>query len=175
MPNFFCGMILIYIFCIMLNILPTGGMWDSGGKHTLNVLLRHLLLPAITLMVQYLGSFTRQTRSGMLEVLNEDFIRTARAKGLFEQKVIFIHALRNALIPVVTQIGLSLPALIGGAVVTEQIFGWPGMGSLMVTSINFRDYPTIMGITVLIALFVLIGNIVIDLIYGVLDPRIVRS
>lgn len=111
----------------------------------------------------------------MLEVLNEDFVRTARAKGLMEDKVVLRHALRNALIPLVTQIGLSLPVLIGGAVVTEQIFGWPGMGSLMVTSINFRDYPVIMGITVLIALFVLVGNIVIDLIYGLLDPRIVRT
>lgn len=92
-----------------------------------------------------------------------------------EDKVVLRHALRNALIPLVTQIGLSLPVLIGGAVVTEQIFGWPGMGSLMVTSINFRDYPVIMGITVLIALFVLVGNIVIDLIYGLLDPRIVRT
>lgn len=173
-PNFFAGMILIYIFCITLKILPTGGMYDSGGPHTIAALLKHLLLPAATLMVQYLGAFTRQTRSGMLEVLNEDFVRTARAKGLREQTVIFIHAFRNALIPLITQVGLSLPMLIGGAVVTEQIFGWPGMGSLMVTSINFRDYPTIMGITVLIALFVLIGNIVIDLIYGLLDPRIGR-
>ena len=175
MPNFFAAMILIYVFCIKLNILPTGGMWDSGGVHTVGVLARHLLLPAITLMIQYLGAFTRQTRSSMLEVLNEDFVRTARAKGLMEDKVVLRHALRNALIPLVTQIGLSLPVLIGGAVVTEQIFGWPGMGSLMVTSINFRDYPVIMGITVLIALFVLVGNIVIDLIYGLLDPRIVRT
>ena len=175
MPNFFAAMILIYVFCIKLNILPTGGMWDSGGVHTVGVLACHLLLPAITLMIQYLGAFTRQTRSSMLEVLNEDFVRTARAKGLMEDKVVLRHALRNALIPLVTQIGLSLPVLIGGAVVTEQIFGWPGMGSLMVTSINFRDYPVIMGITVLIALFVLVGNIVIDLIYGLLDPRIVRT
>ena len=105
----------------------------------------------------------------MLEVLSDDYIRTARAKGLREKTVIFKHALKNSLIPLVTQVGLSLPALI-----TEQVFGWPGMGTLMVQSINYRDYPTIMGITVLIAGFVLVGNIVIDLFYSVLDPRVSR-
>lgn len=174
-PNFFAAMILVYMFSIKLGILPASGMYDAGAKESLPMLLRHMILPVITLMLQYVGIYTRHMRSSMLEVLGDDYVRTARAKGLRERAVIFIHALRNALIPLVTQVGLSLPALIGGAIITEQVFSWPGMGTLMVQSINYRDYPTIMGITVLIAGFVLIGNIVIDLFYGVLDPRVSRK
>lgn len=174
-PNFFAAMILVYFFGIRLGILPTSGMYDAGAKTSLSMLLRHMVLPVITLMLQYVGIYTRHMRSSMMEVLGDDFIRTARAKGLRERMVIFCHAFRNALIPLVTQVGLSLPALIGGAIITEQVFSWPGMGTLMVQSINYRDYPTIMGITVLIAAFVLIGNIVIDLVYGVLDPRVARK
>ena len=136
------------------------------------MLLRHMVLPVVTLMLQYVGIYTRHMRSSMMEVLGDDYIRTARAKGLREKSVVVSHAFRNALIPLVTQIGLSLPALIGGAIITEQVFSWPGMGTLMVQSINYRDYPTIMGITVLIAGFVLLGNIAVDLFYGVLDPRV---
>ena len=172
MPNFFAAMILVYLFSIQLGILPASGMYDTGAGESLSMLLRHMLLPVVTLMLQYVGIYTRHMRSSMLEV---DFVRTARAKGLREQAVIFIHAFRNALIPLITQVGLSLSALIGGAIITEQVFSWPGMGTLMVQSINYRDYPTIMGITVLIASFVLIGNIAIDLLYGVLDPRVSRK
>lgn len=174
-PNFFAAMILVYLFSIKLGILPASGMYDAGAKESLPMLLRHMILPVITLMLQYVGIYTRHMRSSMLEVLGDDYVRTARAKGLRERAVVFVHALRNALIPLVTQVGLSLPALIGGAIITEQVFSWPGMGTLMVQSINYRDYPTIMGITVLIAGFVLIGNIVIDLFYGVLDPRVSRK
>ena len=108
----------------------------------------------------------------MLDVLQEDYIRTARAKGVLDKKVLIKHGLQNAFIPVVTRIGMMIPFLVGGAVVTEQIFAWPGLGSLMVLSINSRDYPVIMGITVFIAAAVLIGNIIVDLIYGLLDPKI---
>lgn len=175
MPNFFAAMILVYLFSIQLGILPASGMYDTGAGESLSMLLRHMLLPVVTLMLQYVSIYTRHMRSSMLEVLGDDFVRTARAKGLREQAVIFIHAFRNALIPLITQVGLSLSALIGGAIITEQVFSWPGMGTLMVQSINYRDYPTIMGITVLIASFVLIGNIAIDLLYGVLDPRVSRK
>ncbi len=175
MPNFFAAMILVYLFGIKLGILPASGMYDTGSGESLAVLLRHMILPVITLMLQYVGIYTRHMRSSMLEVLGDDYVRTARAKGLRERAVIFLHAFRNALIPLVTQVGLSLSALIGGAIITEQVFSWPGMGTLMVQSISYRDYPTIMGITVLIAGFVLIGNIVIDLLYGVLDPRVSRK
>ena len=162
MHNFFAAMILVYLFSIQLGILPASGMYDTGAGESLSMLLRHMLLPVVTLMLQYVGIYTRHMRSSMLEVLGDDFVRTARAKGLREQAVIFIHAFRNALITLITQVVLSLSALIGGAIITEQVFSWPGMGTLMVQSINYRDYPTIMGITVLIASFVLIGNIAID-------------
>ena len=114
----------------------------------------------------------RQTRGAMLDVLQEDYIRTARAKGALEGRVLFKHALQNAFIPIITRIGMMIPFLVGGAVVTEQIFAWPGLGSLMVLSINSRDYPVIMGITVFIAAAVLIGNMIVDLVYGLLDPKI---
>ena len=168
----FAALLLIYIFSVRLNVLPTGGMYDASGTHTWGMLFRHLLMPAVVLSIQQVGSFIRQMRGSMMEVLGEDYIRTARAKGLKEQVVLIRHGLRNALIPIVTQIGMNIPFLIGGAVITEQIFGWPGLGSLMVTSIQARDYPTIMGITVFVSLAVLIGNILVDVVYTFLDPRI---
>ncbi|MCI8969865.1 MAG: ABC transporter permease [Oscillibacter sp.] len=171
-PNFFAGLLLIYLFSVRLKLLPIGGMYDTSGIRTLPMLLKHLILPAMVLSIQQVGRLIRQTRGSMLEVLSEDYVRTARAKGLRENKVLVRHALRNALIPVVTELGMMIPFLIGGAVVTEQIFGWPGLGSLMVMSITARDYPAIMGITVFVAVAVLLGNLLTDLIYSVLDPRI---
>lgn len=119
-----------------------------------------------------MGSLIQYTRSSMLEVMREDFVRTARSKGIKEKKVIIKHVLRNSLIPVVTYLGMEIPLLIGGAVVTEQVFSWPGIGSLMIKSIDARDYPVVMGITVLVAIAVLVFNILTDLVYGILDPRI---
>ncbi len=171
-PNFFAGLILIYLLSIKLQLFPSGGMYDSSGIQSAGILLRHMFLPMLVLSVQQVGSLIRQTRGSMLEVLNEGYIRTARAKGCLEGRVLFKHALRNGFSPVLTRIGMMIPFLAGGAVVTEQIFSWPGLGSLMVLSINSRDYPVIMGITVFIAMAVLIGNLLIDLIYGVLDPRV---
>ena len=130
---------------------------------------------AMVLAIFNIGSLLRQTRGSMMEVFQEDYIRTARAKGLGEFIVVMGHALRNALIPVVTVLSTMIPFLFGGAVVAEQVFGWPGLGSLMVQSINSRDYPTIMGITVIIAIAVLLGNVVTDILYGVLDPKIRQS
>lgn len=147
-------------------------MYDSGGAHTIGSVLRHLILPASVLALGQIGSTMRYVRGSMLEVLGEDYVRTARAKGLRERLVVVRHAFRNALIPVVTNFGLSIPFLIGGAVVTEQVFSWPGIGNLMVMSISYRDYPTIMGITVIISVAVLVGNILVDLVYGLLDPKI---
>ena len=118
------------------------------------------------------GSLIQYTRSSMLEVMREDYVRTARSKGLKERAVIIKHVLRNSLIPVVTYLGMEIPLLIGGAVVTEQVFSWPGIGNLMIKSIDSRDYPVVMGITVLVAVAVLVFNILTDLIYGILDPRI---
>lgn len=172
MPNFFVGLTLIYIFSVKLKALPSGGMYDSSGTYQIRDLVRHMVLPTLVLSFQQTGSWIRYMRSSMLEVMQEDYIRTARAKGLRCRMVILRHGLKNSLIPVVTVVGLSIPSLIGGAVVTEQIFSWPGIGLLMVSSISARDYPVIMGITVFVAASVLLINILIDIIYGILDPRI---
>lgn len=170
-PSFFMALVLIYIFAVQLKVLPASGMYGYGPKNLAN-LATHLLLPAIIISLQSVGGYIKQTRGAMLECINEDYIKTARSKGIGEWNVVIRHALRNALIPIVTQIGLSVPYLIGGAVVTEQIFGWPGIGSLMVNAVNSYDYNLIMGITVLISIVVLASNIVLDLIYAALDPRI---
>ena len=171
-PNFFASLIFVYFFAVRLKVLPASGMYNSLSDTSLGSLIPHLILPSCVLALQLLGGFLRQMRSSMLDALGDDYVNTARAKGLRERAIIFIHVLRNSLIPLVSQIGLSLPLLIGGAVVTEQIFSWPGIGSLMVLSINNRDYPTIMGLTVVISTFVLVGNIIVDILYGLLDPRI---
>lgn len=147
-------------------------MYESGQQETLSSLLQHLFMPAVVLGMQMVGSLIQYTRSSMLEVMREDYVRTARSKGLKERVVIIKHVLRNSLIPVVTYLGMEIPLLIGGAVVTEQVFSWPGIGNLMIKSIDSRDYPVVMGITVLVAVAVLVFNILTDLIYGILDPRI---
>jgi peptide/nickel transport system permease protein len=171
-PNFFAGLALIYLLAVTFGLLPSGGMYDSSGEYRLGDLVRHMILPTLVLSFQQMGSWIRYVRSSMLEVMQEDYIRTARAKGLKRRVVILKHGLKNSLIPVVTVVGMSIPTLVGGAVVTEQIFTWPGIGLLMVASIQARDYPVIMGITVVVAATVLIANIFIDFVYGVLDPRI---
>ena len=171
-PNFFAGLVFVYLLSVVLKIFPSGGMYDTSGVRTLPMLLHHLFLPMLVLSIQQVGSLIRQTRGAMLDVLQEDYIRTARAKGALEGRVLFKHALQNAFIPIITRIGMMIPFLVGGAVVTEQIFAGPGLGSLMVLSINSRDYPVIMGITVFIAAAVLIGNMIVDLVYGLLDPKI---
>ena len=171
-PSFFLGLIFLYFFSVKLRLLPIGGMYDIGKEESFAALLRHLIMPAFVLGMQLVGSLIQYTRSSMLEVMREDYVRTARSKGLKEKVVIIKHVLRNSLIPVVTYLGMEIPLLLGGAVVTEQVFSWPGIGSLMIMSIDSRDYPVIMGITVLVAVAVLIFNIITDLVYGVLDPRI---
>ncbi|MEA4846117.1 MAG: ABC transporter permease [Clostridiaceae bacterium] len=171
-PSFFLALIFLYFFSVRLKLLPIGGMYDAGKGESLPALLRHLIMPAFVLGMQLVGSLIQYIRSSMLEVMGEDYVRTARSKGLKEKLVLIKHVLRNSLIPVVTYLGMEIPLLLGGAVVTEQVFSWPGIGNLMIKSIDSRDYPVVMGITVLVAVAVLIFNIITDLIYGVLDPRI---
>lgn len=171
-PGFFLALLLIFVFSVQLDIFPASGMYSSKGDKTIADLLYHLCLPVVIMTLQTIGSYIKQTRGSMLEVLNQEYIKTARAKGISELRVTIFHGLRNALIPIVTQLSLSVPWVIGGAVVTEQIFGWPGLGSLMVTAVTTRDYNVIMGITVLIAVVVLFANILLDVIYTFLDPRI---
>ena len=134
--------------------------------------LRHLVLPAIVLGTVPLAVIARMTRSSMLEVLNEDYVRTARAKGLSPARVIGVHALRNALLPVVTVIGLSISGLMAGAVLTETIFSWPGVGHWLIDSIGRRDYPALQGGVLLISAVVVLVNLIVDLVYGAIDPRI---
>lgn len=171
-PNFFLSLLLIYVLAVKLKWFPTSGMQSSGMSGNLLDLLHHLALPAFVCGIQPIGNYIKQTRSSVLEVLNEEYIKTARSKGLTNVVIVLKHAFRNALIPIVTTISLSIPFLIGGAVVTEQIFAWPGIGSLMITAITGRDYPVIMGVAVLICGVVLVANLILDLIYAALDPRI---
>jgi len=171
-PSFFLALIFLYFFSVRWKLLPIGGMFDVGRDASLLSLLRHLIMPACVLGSTMIGSLIQYIRSSMLEVMQEDYVRTARAKGLKERVVVIKHVLRNSLIPVVTYLGMEIPLLMGGAVVTEQIFSWPGLGLLMLKSINSRDYPVIMGVTIITAVAVLVFNLLTDLFYGVLDPRI---
>jgi len=171
-PNFFLSLLLIYVLAVKLKLFPTSGMQSSGQAGNIADFLKHLALPAFVCGIQPIGNYIKQTKSSVLEVLNEEYIKTARSKGLTNTVIVLKHAFRNALIPVVTTISLTIPFLIGGAVVTEQIFAWPGIGSLMITAITGRDYPVIMGVAVMICGVVLVANLVLDLIYAALDPRI---
>lgn len=162
MPVFWLGLMLMLVFAYYLRLLPTGGTetW------------RHFVLPALTLGLSSSAIVARLTRSSMLEVMGQDFVRTARAKGLAERVVIYKHALRNALIPVVTVVGLEFGSLLGGAVLTETVFTINGMGRYMVLSIGFRDYPVVQGAVLIFALGFVLVNLVVDLTYAVVDPRI---
>jgi len=171
-PHFFMGLGAIYVFAIMTQILPTGGMNTLGGTGGFMDTFLHLIMPAIVLGTGIAGSMVRYVRSSMIEVLGQDYLRTARAKGLGEFIVTNKHALRNALIPIITIIGLDIPLLIGGAVVTEQIFQWPGLGQLTIQSIGSRDYSVLMAINLLAAFMVLASNLLTDILYSVADPRI---
>lgn len=174
-PNFFLGLILVYVFAVQLNWLPSGGMKEVGGDGGFGTLLMHMILPIIVLVANVAGRNIRYVRSSMLEILGQDYLRTARAKGLKELFVVNRHALRNALIPIVTIIGLEIPILFGGAVVIEQIFSWPGIGQLTLSSIMNRDYSTLMGLNLVAAFVVIAANILTDIVYAFVDPRIRKS
>ena len=171
-PSFFMALVFLSIFSVHMKLLPIGGMYDVGKPETVVSLLRHLVMPACVLGSTMIGSLIQYIRSSMLEVMGEDYVRTARSKGLKELVVVIKHVLRNSLIPVVTYLGMEIPMLMGGAVITEQIFSWPGLGNLMLKSIDSRDYPVVMGVTIVTAVAVLVFNLLTDLFYGVLDPRI---
>lgn len=169
MPTFWVGIILIVIFAVNLGWVPTSG---AGLGRGLGAHLRSLILPTIVLGLSRMGMITRIVRNSMLEVLNEDYIMTARAKGLREYLVIYKHALRNALLPVVTLIGLSLAFLMSGSVMIETVFSWPGMGKFFVLQANRRDYTTLMGVNLMISLTITMAMLITDLTYALLDPRI---
>jgi peptide/nickel transport system permease protein len=169
-PNFFLGLGAIYIFAIQLKWLPTGGMYTLGKQGDWTDVAMHLILPACVLATGIAGNMVRYVRSSVMDVLGQEYLRTARAKGMSEFIVINKHALKNALIPIITVIGLDIPLLLGGAVITEQIFQWPGMGQLLMQSISSRDYPTLMAINLLAAVTVLAANLVTDIAYRFVDP-----
>jgi peptide/nickel transport system permease protein len=162
MPTFWLGIMLILIFSVQFNLFPSSG---RGG-------LEHLVLPAVTLGLFTTARITRLTRSGMLEVLNQDYIRTARAKGVSGRPVVWKHAFKNAAIPIVTIVGIELGTLLGGSVITETIFAWPGVGRLSVQAIYNRDYPVVQAAVFLLASTFVLVNLVVDLLYTYLDPRI---
>lgn len=164
-PTFWTGLMLILIFGVKLQVLPISGR-DS---------LAHLVLPAVTLGFYVTGRITRMVRSGMLEVLGKEYIRTARAKGLLERTVVWAHSLRNASIPVVTLIGLEFASLLGGAIIIETVFGWPGIGRLVVNAVFQRDFPVIQGVVLISAVLFVVVNLIVDLLYSILDPRISYS
>ncbi|WP_253944630.1 ABC transporter permease [Paenibacillus sp. NEAU-GSW1] len=171
-PNFFLGFGLIYVFSIWLGVLPSGGMTTLGGEGGFGDLLLHLIMPVIVLTANVAGRNIRYVRSSMLEILGQDYLRTARAKGLKEFLVVNRHAMRNALIPIVTVLGMEIPILFGGAVVIEQIFSWPGIGQLTMSSIMSRDYSAIMGLNLVAAAIVIFANLLTDMAYAIVDPRI---
>jgi ABC-type dipeptide/oligopeptide/nickel transport system permease component len=172
MPVFWLGIVLMVIFSLTLGWLPASGMYAPYGGGDLGDLLRHLVLPALTLAAASVTIVARLTRSAMLEVLGQDYIRTARAKGLVERRVVVRHALKNALVPIVTVIGVQAGYLLGGAVLTETVFAWPGVGTLMVQGILARDIPLVQGCVLVVALTFVLVNLFVDALYAWLDPRI---
>lgn len=171
-PAFWLGIVLILALSVNLNWLPSSGITSSGSEGDLVDRIQHLVMPSIVLSTTVLPYVVRFTRSALLDVLGQDFVRTATAKGLARVHVIYGHALRNALIPVVSIVGTLVPRLVGGAVVTEAVFGFPGMGRLAVEAANGRDYPLIVGITVVVAAVVVTSSFLVDMAYTWLDPRI---
>jgi len=170
--TFWLGLMGIYVFAVLLRVLPPGNMGTIGADFAVGDLLKHLVLPAATLGVVMVATWSRYTRASMLEVIREDYMRTAQAKGVAAGALILKHALRNALIPLITLAGLQLPLVFSGALVTETVFTWPGMGRLFVDSIGYRDYPVLMGLLMLTAVLVVAGNLIADLVYAAVDPRV---
>lgn len=170
-PTFWFGLVTIYIFSVRLAWLPAGNMFTIGDGSLLDY-LHHLILPCVVLGLVTVAIWSRYMRSSMLDVVNQDYIRTARAKGVPERVILWRHAIRNALLPMITIAGLQLPTLLSGALVTETVFTWPGMGRLFLDSLSYRDYPVVMGILIFSAVLVLIGNLLADILYAVADPRI---
>jgi peptide/nickel transport system permease protein len=173
MPSFWVGLNLIFVFAVVMGVLPVAGyqplskgLWEN---------LRYLLLPAVTLGFAQAALLARMSRSLMLDVLREDYVRTARSKGVVERKVVLYHALRNAMVPLVTVMGLTFAILMGGAVITEQVFNIPGIGRLLVQSVLRRDYPMVQGIVLVIAFNYVVINLCVDILYGLFDPRVRHS
>ncbi|HSW42141.1 MAG TPA: ABC transporter permease [Patescibacteria group bacterium] len=172
LPTFWLGLILRQIFAQQLDLFPLFGKQSFGREGDVLDLLWHLFLPALTITIVGVAGWSRYMRASMLEVLRADYIRTAKAKGLASSRVIFKHALRNALIPIVTLLGLTVPALLAGAAITEAVFSWPGLGFLGVSAVTERDYPVVLAFAMIGGTMVIAGNLLADILYAVVDPRI---
>ncbi|MFA5539748.1 MAG: ABC transporter permease, partial [Gemmobacter sp.] len=164
LPKFWLGLLLMYLFALHLGWLPSFGYGDGG--------LRHLILPAVALGVSPLALLARTTRAAVLDIMNADFVRTARSKGMSEARVIRWHLTRNAMVIVLTTVGLQFGSVIGQAVVVEKLFAWPGLGSLLVDSVSLRDIPVVQGCILAIVLFFLVVNLLVDVLCAIIDPRI---
>lgn len=174
-PNFFFGLIIIFLFSINLGWFPAQGTMSSTdltGFFGFLDRLHHMVLPGITLGLAGTATYMRYMRSEVIDVLKSDYIRTAKAKGMSEGNILYKHTLRNALIPIITLMGFEFGALLGGAIITEQVFNYPGLGTLFISSIMNRDYPVVMAITLLLGMTILIGNLLADIFYSIVDPRI---
>ena len=174
-PSFFLALVLIYFFNLRLAVLPSSGMTTLGTAGGWADIIKHMILPVAVMVFSVVGVNIRYIRASMLEIMEQDYLRTATAKGIGRRKVISKHALRNALLPIVTVFGLQVPMLFSGAVVIEQVFSWPGLGLLTMTAILNRDFPLIMGVSLLSAIVVLLSNLITDIIYAVVDPTIEYS
>jgi peptide/nickel transport system permease protein len=174
-PAFFMALAGIYLFSVRLGWLPTAGMNTVGKSPTFIDSVEHLILPSVVLGLGQAAPLIRYTRSSMLETVRQDYVRVARSKGLSERAVVYGHALRNALIPLVTVVALNLPQLLGGTVIIEKIFSWPGMGTLAITAVLARDYPTIMAINLIGAIAIVVSSLIADMLYAWIDPRIKYS
>lgn len=171
-PGFFLALMLIYLFTVKLGWLPSSGMTTLGTDGGFWDVVKHMIMPVIVLAVSVAGSNIRYVRSSMLEILQSDYLRTAKAKGIGRKRVINKHALRNALIPIITVIGMQIPTLFGGSIIVEKIFSWPGLGLMTMNAILGRDYPVIMGVCLLTAVVVLAANLITDILYALVDPTI---
>lgn len=170
-PTFWFGLVAIYVFSLQLGWLPAGNMYSIGDQSVLDY-LRHLILPSLVLSLVNVAIWSRYMRSATLDVINQDFVKTARAKGVGERRVLTKHVVGNALLPMITLAGMQMPNLLGGALVTETVFTWPGMGRLFLDSLGYSDYPVVMGLLMLSAILTLIGNLIADIVVAMVDPRI---
>lgn len=170
-PTFWFGLIGIYVFSLQLGWLPAGNMYTIGDGSALNY-LHHLILPSIVLALVHIAIWSRYMRSATLDAISQDYVKTARAKGLSERRVILKHVVGNALLPMITLAGIQLPSILTGALVTETVFTWPGMGRLFLDSLGYSDYPVVMGLLMFSAIIVILGNLIADIVVAIVDPRI---
>lgn len=171
-PGFFLALLLVYLFTVQWGILPSGGMYTAGTGGGFLDVASHMVMPVLVLSFSIAGSNIRYIRSSVLEILEMDYLKTAKSKGIGQRMVINKHAFRNALLPIVTVIGMQIPMLFGGAVIVEQIFSWPGLGLITMNAIKGRDYPVIMGVCLMSAVIVLAANLLTDIVYMLIDPTI---